>query len=190
MKRTRKGFTLVELLIVVAILGVLASMMTMSSSDSIDSAGANTILGGLNSLKTAAMQMYMEDSKAAALTEVKLDGSDTISLATNVKTLLAQYMGKDVSKIGIASGKDAKYGLVGNSTNWFVVYKMDKSDSVGVRKKLKAKAVTAELYGLATDEPAGSDDDDDVNNCGLVALATSNTEIDTVVDYYVALKVR
>ncbi|MBR0257640.1 MAG: type II secretion system protein [Synergistaceae bacterium] len=59
MKKTRKGFTLIELLIVVAIMGSLAAMMASSSSESIDNAAASAIINNLQSMKTAAYDMYM-----------------------------------------------------------------------------------------------------------------------------------
>ena len=58
MKTTRKGFTLVELLIVIAILGALASMMSLSGTNATASARAATIVSDLKTLKTAALLFY------------------------------------------------------------------------------------------------------------------------------------
>ncbi|MBR0035718.1 MAG: type II secretion system protein, partial [Synergistaceae bacterium] len=57
MKKFRKGFTLVELLIVLAVLGSLSAMMTGASSDAIDTSTASAILGNLRTLKAAAFEM-------------------------------------------------------------------------------------------------------------------------------------
>lgn len=54
MKRTRKGFTLVELLIVVAILATLSAAMTMAVSGSTAKAKAATIASNVNACINAA----------------------------------------------------------------------------------------------------------------------------------------
>lgn len=59
MKR-REGFTLVELLIVIIIVGVLAGMMMLSSSGSTDQAEAMKIVSNLRSLK-AAVVLYKNE---------------------------------------------------------------------------------------------------------------------------------
>ena len=59
MKKTRKGFTLVELLIVVAILGALAAIMTVSSGSSIAKARATAIANNLRICTTAAQLYYL-----------------------------------------------------------------------------------------------------------------------------------
>lgn len=137
----RKGFTLVELLIVVAVIGVLAAMMTMSSTEAIDSAGANTVLNNLQSLKTAAMSMYMEDSEVASYTEIKIEDTDVI-------TKLAKYLGKKYSANSVSLGNAAgKYAIVGNELTWYVVYQLADSDTPNMRTKLAAKAKGADLLG-------------------------------------------
>ena len=57
MKRVRKGFTLVELLIVIAIIGTLAAMVTLSSSGATAQAKATTVLTGFKSIRSA-IAMY------------------------------------------------------------------------------------------------------------------------------------
>ena len=184
MKKTYKGFTLVELLIVVAVIGVLATMMTMSSSDAVDSAGANTILSNLNSMKTAAYQMYMENPTIASKTNDKVELGNE-----DVKKSLVKYLGKlvDTETIGINITTDedeetttsGKYDLVGTGKSWYVVYRLDETDSGGGRAKLKAKASDVELYGAEKVNNTAA-------NCGFVDLYTA-TESDA--DFYVALLV-
>lgn len=155
MKRTHRGFTLVELLIVVAIVGVLGAMMTMSSTDAVDAAGANTILENLQSLKTAAYQMYINSSLGVAKT-ITFAGTEQVGANTTdtTKAVLAGYLGKKSDAIGGSN----KYGVVGDKTGWYAVYKIDTTDSAGVKAKLKASAAKVELYGVKkTGDPAIGD---------------------------------
>ena len=60
MKRMRRGFTLVELLIVVAILGTLAAMMSVSTNTATATAKAQQIINNIEACKTAAGIYYLE----------------------------------------------------------------------------------------------------------------------------------
>ena len=62
MKRTRKGFTLVELLIVISIIAVLAAAMSMSSKDATAKAKASKIVSDFRTI-AAAVSVYISDSK-------------------------------------------------------------------------------------------------------------------------------
>ena len=62
MKKAKKGFTLVELLIVIAVLGALAASMSLSAKDATPKAQAARILNDFKILKTAVM-LYNFDSR-------------------------------------------------------------------------------------------------------------------------------
>ena len=190
MKAVRKGFTLVELLIVLAVLGSLSAMMTGASSDAIDTSTASAILGNLRTLKAAAFEMYMEKPEVASTATIKDDTSITIGTeAKAVKEILGEYVGKKT--IG------TKYHIIGSSSAWYVYYELDADENTNVRAKLKAKAEDAGLWGTDT-EPAvttgaGTEADPTVthDDCGFENYydATNFTE-EAGATVYIALRVR
>ena len=68
MKRTRKGFTLVELLITVAILAVLSTAMMMSVKDATPTAQATRVGSDFKAFATA-VNLYFYDSKDVTPTQ-------------------------------------------------------------------------------------------------------------------------
>ncbi len=85
MKRTRKGFTLVELLIVIAILTALTASLTINMSGATAKAKAAAVRANFDACKTAAMTYYsghIEDSKLTDTTEGTGITAQTVMKAT------------------------------------------------------------------------------------------------------------
>ena len=172
----RKGFTLVELLIVIAIMGALAAMMTLSSTNATASADAAKILNDLRAVRTATTIFYWDHpdfqkvKKADWTTKVEAKFTDEIA------SYLDAGMGGDptryVLKLVSASATD------GSEANWYVGYVIPStgvSDTV-----LKRIAGQAETYGLK----GGTSTTEDDTTTVTLADATPKYEFKSGEDAY------
>ena len=145
MKKARKGFTLVELLIVIGIIGVLGAMGLIGGKEANNIATATKIVEDFHII-SAAMEMYYADNKSA----IEADGGSKIN-ATTIKTALEAYIKKDASKIVAASPKPGQFLITvkaaaaaqgqtsATSLQWWLSYTLDDGES-GVAKILANKA--------------------------------------------------
>ena len=132
----RKGFTLVELLIVVVIIGVLSSMMSISSVSATDSAKASAILGNLATIKRATLAIYMESNDVA-------NADDPARVLQGA----AEYMGTTETAIKNASF-DIVLGDNTGATPWYVYFDASTNkQNTNVKKILGEKAKEMNLVG-------------------------------------------
>ncbi len=153
----RKGFTLVELLIVIVVIGILSTMMMLSSTEAVTSAKANNIISNLRNFKTAAMVMYGDylDSMDRGYSPTGT-GDFPSDFDTAVDAILVKYMNKGDSNA--SDPETAHYHIVmskapNNSDNGYYI-RYDNVIDTRVREKLARRAASVGLLqGVTTTSP-------------------------------------
>ena len=165
-----RGFTLVELLIVIVVIGVLSAMMMLSSTEAVSSAEAAKVISNMRNLKTAVLEWYADN-----LDRVKKNGNNYNVFSTDgtnpqdLPTFTASAAGKaEILKYlndasFVLATKPANNSNTANSNGDYVVADVNYKTwyvyyTVGSNTKLKQKlASRAKSLGLKGHSGIGGD---------------------------------
>ena len=155
----KKGFTLVELLIVIVVIGVLSAMMMLSSTEAVSSAKANNIISNMRNIKTAVLSWYTDN-----LDRIKMNSSKQYQIDTNgtkqhfsnfiddhASEILA-YLNNDSSIImrskNSAANNTGDYTLaaVNNAKQWYICCNLG-TPATSLKEKIASRAKSLGLLG-------------------------------------------
>lgn len=140
-----KGFTLIELVIVIIILGVLATLVGPRMVSSIKSSKINTLVGNINSVEKVASQIFAETNDISQINETNIN-------AKLSKTMT--QMGLSITTAAAASGTgfSISFGInpQGTGVSWLDLTTVP-TGGVSAASKLTAGAA-----GLPASAPAAT----------------------------------
>ena len=186
----RKGFTLVELLIVIVVIGILSAMMMLSSTEAMSSAKASNIASNLRNIKTATLAWYADhtdwvspDLKVTIGTNANKQIHDVIGTGDNQANILKYFNNEgSITLKGNSSDGSGEYVIraVDNSDNsatgsrrvWYVGYVFTVGERNSVREKLAGRAKTLGLKFGTKDAGSLTTTADGKNAVWLLVLGT------------------
>ena len=135
--KNKKGFTLVELMIVIVVIGILAAMMMFSSTEAINEAKAKKLINDLQMLKRAALAYYADN-----YSRFVINFHDSIE-DEKVKAYIGNDKIPNFDKFGFMVYKS---DLISDSL-WFVYYRGDDlKTNARLREKLETQARAQGFY--------------------------------------------
>jgi len=143
-KGARRGFTLVELLIVIIIIGILAGAMMLVAGTSRDAAEASKIISDIRNVKAAAL-MWIAENPAQLTDEDWTDlGEDPTPLNRYLDKPLIEGQDIFIFEVGKVKASEDDDG----TDTWLLGYDLGAANARdGVKKNLAKQAQSAGLFG-------------------------------------------
>ena len=150
MKKMRKGFTLLELLVVIGVMGILSSTAMIAGQQATDGARATTIAEGLEKAASAMMMYYADNAGDIAV------NGDTVA---DVIAGANAYLKTADALVDTAAAGSYSVSLVGDAPaqTWWIVYTLPTTDVAGVGAILKNKITRMGLKKAAAATPEDYD---------------------------------
>ena len=139
----RRGFTLVELLIVIVVIGILSAMMMLSSTEAVTSAKASNIVSDMRNLKTAALAYYVDN----------LDAFSSVA-TVNAASLDLKYITPYLNNSKIST---TGYKLDQNASgDWYLEYTIQgtQTEKTSIQQKLAGRSKSVGLYNAQKQDTA------------------------------------
>ena len=140
MKKMRKGFTLVELLLVISIIGTLAATLSLAGGSATAAAKASTIYTNIQNIKTAAMLYQLQEGsqfKETNVTKANLQAAEVIDLDSYNKTGTGESAVKNSIMYEVVEGVAATETASAQGAYVICSFK-DDSDFKAIAKALKS----------------------------------------------------
>ena len=117
MKKTQSGFTLIELMIVVAIIGILAAVAIPQYQNYINRTQVGRVVGELGAIRTAAEEAYLRNALTTATVGADLGftGSTVVNGDIVVTAGTTDTAGR---RMTVTLGNQASTGLAGDTISW------------------------------------------------------------------------
>ena len=108
LRKKQKGFTLVELLIVIAIIAVLAAVVTPVALGAINDSKATAVYAEIKAIETADLTHYVQKGSIAAnITDLELYGIETAT-TKNAEYALSGTYGERKLTVKVSDSLEAK----------------------------------------------------------------------------------
>ena len=174
--KIRKGFTLMEMLVVIVTLGILSAVMMFSSLEAVSSVDANNIINNMQQIKMATYAWYKENlsriipDKSQGY-KIRTKGVDQLckEFIRDHQSEILQYLDTNTSLV-LRAKNDSKgsnnigeYALIAlkNNKYWYVCYTLGKTsdiiDKYGseaqelmIKRKIAGRAKTLNLSGKSS----------------------------------------
>lgn len=137
MKITRKGFTLVELLIVIGIIGILGTMGVIGGTEATNIAKVTNIIDGFKKIESVMLGYYSYNYSTS--------DAGTTAIDDLIKGVKAQIRDADNTLTADSTPVARKYTIIleqttGSPEKWYLAYKLDTVDVTTLGPILKTRA--------------------------------------------------